>query len=128
MLIFAQRPDAFACASLEIWNEKMNCWVNNGAKGIALIDTESERPRLKYVFDVSDVHKARGIGRDPYLWELREKHKDAVMKQLEKNYGETDSTPPCESRIIELSARIAGDYYEELLPEITYAKEAFLKI
>ena len=57
LLIYAQRPDATACASLEFWNEKMNCWVNRGAKGIALIDTESERPRLKYVFDVSDVHR-----------------------------------------------------------------------
>lgn len=70
MLIYAQRPDVTACASLETWNEKMNCWVNRGAKGIALIDTDSERPRLKYVFDVSDVHKARRIGRAPYLWEL----------------------------------------------------------
>jgi hypothetical protein len=47
MLIYAQRPDATACASLETWNEKMNCWVNRGAKGIALIDTDSERPRLR---------------------------------------------------------------------------------
>lgn len=70
MLIYAQRPDVTACASLETWNEKMNCWVNRGAKGIALIDTDSERSRLKYVFDVSDVHKARRIGRAPYLWEL----------------------------------------------------------
>lgn len=58
MLIYAQRPDATACASLETWNEKMFCWVNRGAKGIALIDTDSVRPRLKYVFDISDVHKA----------------------------------------------------------------------
>lgn len=87
MLIYAQRPDASACASLETWNEKMNCWVNRGAKGIALIDTESERPRLKYVFDVSDVHKARRIGRDPYLWELKEEHKAPVLAQLEKTYG-----------------------------------------
>ena len=65
-----QAEHATACASLETWNEKMNCWVNRGAKGIALIDTDSERPRLKYVFDVSDVHKARRIGRAPYLWEL----------------------------------------------------------
>ena len=72
MLIYAQRPDATACASLETWNEKMNCWVNRGAKGIALIDTDSERPRLKYVFDVSDVHKARRIGQFPNLWEMRE--------------------------------------------------------
>ena len=101
MLIYAQRPDASACASLETWNEKMNCWVNRGAKGIALIDTESERPRLKYVFDVSDVHKARRSGRDPYLWELQEEHKNDFIKQLEKTYGKTDSTLPFESRIIE---------------------------
>lgn len=83
MLIYAQRPDASACASLETWNEKMNCWVNRGAKGIALIDTDSERPRLKYVFDVSDVHKARRIGRDPYLWELKEEHKGQLSHNLE---------------------------------------------
>ena len=58
ILIYAQRPDATACASLEMWNEKMFCWVNRGAKGIALLDGESERPRLRYVFDVTDVHKA----------------------------------------------------------------------
>ena len=58
ILIYAQRPDATACAPLEMWNEKMFCWVNRGAKGIALIDQESDYPRLRYVFDVSDVHKA----------------------------------------------------------------------
>ena len=84
ILIFAQRPDATACASLETWNEKMNCWVNRGAKGIALIDTDSERPRLKYVFDVSDVHKARRIGRDPYLWSLGRNITAPVLAQLEK--------------------------------------------
>ena len=54
ILIYAQRPDATACAPLEMWNEKMFCWVNRGAKGIALIDQESDYPRLRYVFDVSD--------------------------------------------------------------------------
>lgn len=123
MLIYAQRPDASACASLETWNEKMNCWVNRGAKGIALIDTDSERPRLKYVFDVSDVHKARRIGRDPYLWELKEEHKDTVLARLEKTYGETDTRMPFEKRLIEIAERIAGDYYEELIPEIGYVRE-----
>lgn len=128
MLIYAQRPDASACASLETWNEKMNCWVNRGAKGIALIDTDSERPRLKYVFDVSDVHKARRIGRDPYLWELREEHKDIVLARLEKTYGETDAQMPFEKRLIEIAERIAGDYYEELIPEIGYVREgSFLR-
>jgi len=49
LLIYAQRPDATACASLEMWNERMFCWVNRGAKGIALIDWENERPKLRYV-------------------------------------------------------------------------------
>ena len=123
MLIYAQRPDATACASLETWNEKLNCWVNRGAKGIALIDTDSERPRLKYVFDVSDVHKARRIGRDPYLWELKEEHKAPVLAQLEKTYGPTDVNMPFEERIMEIADRIAQDYYEELLPELNYVKE-----
>ena len=66
MLIYAQRPDATACASLELWNEKMNCWVNKGAQGIALIDEEGvHRSGLKYVFDVKDVHEARFIGHKP---------------------------------------------------------------
>ena len=123
MLIYAQRPDATACATLETWNEKMFCWVNRGAKGIALLDTESERPRLKYVFDVSDVHKARRIGRDPYLWKLREEHRDTVMAALEKTYGETDGRLSFEERIIELAGRISEDYYREAVPELAYAKE-----
>ena len=123
ILIYAQRPDATACASLETWNEKMNCWVNRGAKGIALIDTDSERSRLKYVFDVSDVHKARRIGRDPYLWELKEEHKAPVLAQLEKTYGATDVNMPFEERIMEIADRIGQDYYEELLPELNYVKE-----
>ena len=58
LLIYAQRPDATACASIEIWNEKMHCWVNKGAKGIALLDEEgSPYTGLRYVFDISDVHR-----------------------------------------------------------------------
>lgn len=63
LLIYAQRPDATACASIEVWNSrKLNCWLNKGAKGIALIDEENSYTRLKYVFDVSDVHKAAESG------------------------------------------------------------------
>ena len=123
MLIYAQRPDANACATMEIWNEKMFCWVNRGAKGIALLDRESERPRLKYVFDVTDVHKARRIGKAPYLWELREEHKEAVLAQLEKTYGATDKNNSFEGRLMEIARGIAEDYYMEILPELSYAKE-----
>lgn len=123
MLIYAQRPDATACALMETWNEKMFCWVNRGAKGIALFDRESERPRLKYVFDVSDVHKARRIGKDPYLWEMREEHKGAVLAQLEKTYGATDKNNSFEGRLMEIAGRIAEDYYGELIQDMSYAKE-----
>ena len=123
MLIYAQRPDASACATMETWNEKMFCWVNRGAKGIALFDRESERPRLKYVFDVSDVHKSRRLGKDPYLWEIREEHKDAVLAQLEKTYGATDKDNSFESRLMEIAGRIAEDYYGELMQDMSYAKE-----
>ena len=123
MLIYAQRPGASACAAMEVWNEKMFCWVNRGAKGIALMDRESERPRLRYVFDVSDVHMARRIGRKPYLWELKAVHKDMVMERLERIYGKTDSGRLFEERLIEIAGRIAGDYYGELLPQLNYLKE-----
>lgn len=124
LLIYAQRPDATACASLEFWNEKMNCWVNKGAKGIALIDDSYDRgQRLKYVFDVSDVHKARRIGKDPNLWKMQEEHKEGVLKRLENIYGETDSEKSFEQRIVELSNRIALDYQAELLPDLKYMIE-----
>lgn len=91
LLIYAQRPDATACASIELWNERMHCWVNKGAKGIALLDEDDAHgKRLKYVFDVSDVHAARRIGRYPELWELHEEHKEDVIKRLEQTYGATD--------------------------------------
>ena len=99
------------------------------AKGIALFDMESERPRLKYVFDVSDVHKARRIGKAPYLWEIREEHKDIVLTQLEKAYGATDKDNSFESRLIEIVGRIAEDYYKDFLPDLlSYAKaDSFLE-
>ncbi len=123
ILIYAQKPDATACASIKIWNEKMHCWVNKGAKGIALLDRESGRPRLKYVFDVSDVHKARRIGKDPYLWELREEHRDAVLARLEKAYGATNKGNTFEGRLVEIAGRIAGDYYGELMQDMSRAKD-----
>ena len=86
LLIHAQRPDATACASLEMWNEKIGRWVNRGAKGIALIDDSSDFPRLKYVFDISDTHRLPN-GKDPYLWQLREEDRQAVVDYLKEHYS-----------------------------------------
>ena len=128
LLIYAQRPDATACASLEMWNERMFCWVNRGAKGIALIDGESERPKLRYVFDVSDVHKAKRIGKDPFIWHLREEHKEVVLVELEHIYGSTNDALPFEYRIYEIAERIAEDFYEEAVDEvIDEAANSFLE-
>ena len=128
LLIYAQRPDATACASLEMWNERMFCWINRGAKGIALIDGESERPKLRYVFDVSDVHKARRIGKDPFIWHLREEHKEVVLAELEHIYGSTNDALPFENRIYKIAERIAEDFYEEAVDEvIEEAANSFLE-
>ena len=123
ILIYAQRPDATACASIEVWNEKMNCWINKGSKGIALIDEDSARPRLKYVFDVSDVHKAKRIGRDPNLWVMKEEHQELVLNQLEKTYGATDKNYPFEVRIKEMADRIARDYLDLYAEDLGYNAE-----
>ncbi|MCI8409125.1 MAG: DUF3849 domain-containing protein [Lachnospiraceae bacterium] len=122
LLIYAQRPDAEACASIEVWNEKMHCWVNKGAKGIALIDDENNKT-LRYVFDISDVHKARRIGRYPHLWEMGEEHKEAVLNHLEKTYGETDREAGFAGRIREIADRIAEDCYKEIATDMKYLKE-----
>lgn len=122
ILIYAQKPEATACASIKIWNEKMFCWVNRGAKGIALIDAERDWPVLHYVFDVSDVHPAKRIGKKPYLWKMETEHEEAVLEQLEKTYGETEGSLSFEGRIMELAMRIAGDYCEDLMPEIDDVK------
>lgn len=102
LLIYAQNPDATACASIEIWNKRMNCWVNKGSSGIALPDdTATYGHKLKYVFDVSNVHAVKPNGRYPKAWKLREEHKSDVLHRLEQIYGSTDSTKPFEERIIE---------------------------
>ena len=106
----------------------MFCWVNRGAKGIALIDGESERPKLRYVFDVSDVHKAKRIGKDPFIWHLREEHKEVVLAELEHIYGSTNDALPFENRIYEIAERIAEDFYEEAVDEvIEEAANSFLE-
>lgn len=115
LLIYAQNPDATACASIEIWNKRMNCWVNKGSSGIALPDdTATYGHKLKYVFDVSNVHAVEPNGRYPKAWKLREEHKSDVLHKLEQIYGSTDSTKPFEERIIEISDQLAADAYTEL--------------
>ena len=126
VLIYAQRPNATACASMEFWNEKMLCWVNKGARGIALIDDSiGAGHRLKYVFDVKDVHESWYGGQKPVLWEMRDDYKDTVLMRLEEIYGKTDDSKSFEERIIEIADNIAADTYEDILPELMHEAEIF---
>ena len=85
LLIFAQRPEATACADYDIWNKQMNRYIRKGSKGIALIDTDTEPRTLKYVFDVSDTGKTER-SKTPFLWEYRDEHENTVTSALESKY------------------------------------------
>ena len=85
LMIYAQRPDATACAEYDLWNEKMGRYVRRGSKGIALVDDSGDRPRLRYVFDISDTG-TREHSRTPWLWQLEERHLDSVQAMLERTY------------------------------------------
>ena len=113
LLIHAQRPDATACAELELWNEKMNRWVNRGAKGIALIDDSGPRRRLRYVFDISDTHMVRG-GRTPYLWQLQKQHMEPILNHLADTYGlEGDDGADLQTALLAIAADMADENLEE---------------
>ena len=115
LLIHAQRPDAFACASLELWNKKMNRWVNRGAKGIALIDDTGPRKRLRYVFDISDTHMGQGA-RTPNLWVLGEQHRGAVLDHLADTYGLTmEESADLSSALLAVAEHLAEENLEEAM-------------
>lgn len=85
LMIYAQRPEATACADYELWNKRMGRYVRRGAKGIALIDHSGDTPKLKYVFDVADTRTTER-SRSPYLWEFHPEHEQAVSDSLELQY------------------------------------------
>ncbi len=86
LMIYAQRPDATACADYDLWNKRMGRYVRRGAKGIALIDHSGDAPKLKYVFDVADTRTTER-SRSPYLWEYRPEHEQVVSAALEEQYN-----------------------------------------
>ena len=86
LMIYAQRPDATACASFDIWNNRMNRYVRRGSKGIALLDQSSSVPRLHYVFDVSDTGVRRN-SRDPEVWQLGPDLMQPVSEMIAREYG-----------------------------------------
>ena len=109
LMIYAQRPDATACADFDIWNNRMNRYVRRGAKGIALLDESSGFPRLHYVFDVSDTG-ARRNSRDPEMWQYNDDLKQPVSEMLRKTYG--ISGERVSQQLADIAGKLVADYWD----------------
>lgn len=119
LLIHAQRPDATACAELEVWNKKMNRWVNRGAKGIALLDDASPRAKLRYVFDIADTHLVQG-GRTPILWRIDDsEHQQMILDHLADTYALTQ-TDSMNAVLMELAQQLTAENLEEAMDGLEY--------
>lgn len=123
LLIHAQHPEATACASLELWNEKMFRWVNRGARGIALLDETGQHTRLRYVFDISDTHMVAG-GRSPYLWQMQEHQREEILTHLAEVYAlEEKDTATLQDALMAVAREMVSDNLEEYLDGLEYAAE-----
>ena len=109
LMIYAQRPDATACADFDIWNNRMNRYVRRGAKGIALLDESSGFPRLHYVFDVSDTG-VRCNSRDPEVWQFNDDLKQPVSEMLSKTYGIGGER--VSQQLADVAGKLAADYWD----------------
>ena len=109
LMIYAQRPDATACADFDIWNTRMNRYVRRGAKGIALLDESSGFPRLHYVFDVSDTGVRRN-SRDPEVWQLGPDLVQPVSEMLSKTYG--ISGERVSQQLADVAGKLVADYWD----------------
>ena len=118
VLIHAQRPDAKACAPIELWNSRFRRWVNRGAKGIALIDDSGHKPALRYVFDVSDTNTRYNI---PFrLWQTKSQYTAQIIEELQNHFGDTGvENADIAATVLGISINAISDnyrdYYEELL-------------
>ena len=110
LMIFAQRPEATACAEYDLWNRTMRRYVRRGSKGIALVDTSGEIPRIRYVFDVADTG-ARHDSRSPFLWQLEDQHMNAVHDALEQRFGADDFMMA--DQLEHIASQLAMTYWEE---------------
>lgn len=109
LMIYAQRPDATACADYDVWNNRMNRYVRRGSKGIALLDESSGFPRLHYVFDVSDTGVRRN-SRDPEVWQYNDDLKQPVSEMLAATYG--ISGERVSQQLADIAGKLVADYWD----------------
>jgi len=111
LMIFAQKPNATACADYDLWNKQMGRYVRRGSKGIALIDTTGDNPRLKYVFDVSDTG-GREHSRRLNLWEYKDEHQDAVTAALENRFG-VSGDKGLADQLEQIASKLVTEYWND---------------
>jgi len=111
LMIFAQKPNATACADYDLWNKQMGRYVRRGSKGIALIDTSGDNPRLKYVFDVSDTG-GRENSRRLNLWEYKDEHQDVVTASLENRFG-VSGEKGLANQLEQIASKLVTEYWND---------------
>ena len=111
LMIFAQRPEATACAEYDLWNKQMRRYVRRGSKGIALVDTSSDQPKLRYVFDVSDTSGGEN-SRRPYLWEYRQEHREVVSAALEQRFDVSGESGLAD-QLERVAAQLVDEYWHD---------------
>ena len=111
LMIFAQRPEATACAGYDLWNKQMRRYVRRGSKGIALVDTSSDQPKLRYVFDVSDTSGGEN-SRRPYLWEYRQEHREVVSAALEQRFDVSGENGLAD-QLERVAAQLVDEYWHD---------------
>ena len=120
LMIYAQRPDATACAEYDLWNNKMNRYVRRGSKGIALLDPTGDTLKLRYVFDVSDTG-GRENSRLPYLWDMQEYHKEPILKMLKDKFDAEDNN--LSDAFNNIARNMSKEYYDNHKMDIRYLIE-----
>lgn len=111
LMIYAQRPEATACAEYDFWNKRMRRYVRRGSRGIALVDSSGEKPSLRYVFDVADTGGGDNARR-PYLWRLQDEHMNTVLRALEARY-EVSGADGLEYQLELVADRLVKDYWAD---------------
>ena len=127
LLIYAQRPDATACAEMELWNNIMRRWVKPKSTGIALISRDGRgKPKLRYVYDIADTRPVRGA-KMPYLWEVTQAKHDAIREALERQYGPSGEMD-FGNQLMEQARRAVNAVYRDDLTDLAYdTKDSLLE-
>lgn len=121
LFIYAQRPDATACASIDIWNKRLKSWINRGAKGIALLREGDRGQYLDYVFDISDTHSLDNTR--VRLWRYNSRFDEAIIETLENSFGELKFKSSITDAVISAAQNAVEDSKADYISELKYAKE-----